>query len=37
VIPIYFYTRPYLMSTRVKGIWPNPLDIHPFQDIYLEN
>jgi oligopeptide transport system substrate-binding protein len=37
VIPIYFYTRPYLMSTKVKGIWPNPLDIHPFQDIYLEN
>jgi oligopeptide transport system substrate-binding protein len=37
VIPIYFYTRPYLMSTRVKGTWPNPLDIHPFQDIYLEN
>jgi oligopeptide transport system substrate-binding protein len=37
IIPIYYYTRPYLMSTRVKGTWPNPLDIHPFQDIYLEN
>jgi oligopeptide transport system substrate-binding protein len=31
IIPIYYYTRPYLMSTKVKGIWPNVLDIHPYQ------
>jgi oligopeptide transport system substrate-binding protein len=37
VIPIYYYTRPYLMSTRVKGTWPNELDNHPFKEIYLEN
>jgi oligopeptide transport system substrate-binding protein len=37
VIPIFYYTRPFLMSTKVKGYWPNVLDIHPFQDIYLEN
>jgi oligopeptide transport system substrate-binding protein len=36
VIPIYYYTRPYLLSTKVKGYWPNPLDNHPFKDIYLE-
>jgi oligopeptide transport system substrate-binding protein len=37
VIPIFYYTRPYLMSTKVKGTWPNVLDIHPFQDIYKVN
>jgi oligopeptide transport system substrate-binding protein len=37
VIPIYYYTRPYLMSTKVKGIWPNVLDNHPFKAIYLED
>jgi len=36
IIPVYFYTRPYLMSTRVKGTWPNNLDIHPFKSMYLE-
>jgi oligopeptide transport system substrate-binding protein len=37
VIPIYFYTRPYLMSTKIKGYWPNLLDDHPFKDLYLED
>ena len=37
VIPLYYYTRPYLMSTKVKGFWPNVLDIHPPQYIYLAN
>jgi oligopeptide transport system substrate-binding protein len=37
IIPIYYYTRPYLMSTKVKGLWPNLLDIHPPQYIYLGN
>jgi oligopeptide transport system substrate-binding protein len=36
VIPVYYYTRPYLMSTRVKGTWPNNLDIHPWKSIYLD-
>jgi oligopeptide transport system substrate-binding protein len=29
VIPIYYFTRPYLMSTRVKGYTPNLMD-NPF-------
>jgi oligopeptide transport system substrate-binding protein len=37
VIPIYFYTRTYLMSTKVKGYWPTLLDTHPFKYIYMEN
>ena len=37
VIPIYYYTRPYLMSPRVKGYWPNLLDDHPFKYVYLED
>jgi oligopeptide transport system substrate-binding protein len=37
VIPIFYYTRPCLMTPRVKGYWPNVLDIHPYKDIYLEN
>lgn len=37
VIPIYYYTRPYLMSPKVKGYWPNLLDNHPFKYIYMED
>ena len=37
VIPIYYYTKTYLMSPRVKGYWPTLLDTHPFKYIYLEN
>jgi oligopeptide transport system substrate-binding protein len=37
VMPIYYYTRPYLMSTKVKGYWPNLLDDHPLKGIYLED
>jgi oligopeptide transport system substrate-binding protein len=37
VIPIFYYTRPYLMTTRIKGYWPNLLDDHPFKYLYLEN
>ncbi|HEY5078999.1 MAG TPA: ABC transporter substrate-binding protein, partial [Opitutaceae bacterium] len=36
VIPIYYYTRPYLMSPRVKGYWPNLLDDHPVKYLYME-
>jgi oligopeptide transport system substrate-binding protein len=37
VIPIYYYTRPYLMSPRVKGYWPNLLDDHPVKYLYMED
>jgi oligopeptide transport system substrate-binding protein len=37
VIPIYYYTRTYLMNPKVKGYWPTLLDTHPFKYIYLEN
>jgi oligopeptide transport system substrate-binding protein len=37
VIPIFYYTRPYLMSPKIRGYWPNPLDNHPFKDLYLED
>ena len=36
VIPIYFYTRADLMSTQVKGWWPNLLDVHPYKYVYLD-
>lgn len=29
VIPLYFYTSKHLVSTRVAGFAPNPLDRHP--------
>ena len=35
VIPIYFYTRAYLLSQRVTGFWPNFLDHHPYKAIDL--
>jgi ABC-type transport system substrate-binding protein len=31
VIPLYFYTRVYLMNPKVQGWWPNILDIHPYK------
>ena len=37
IIPLYFYTRPYLLHPSVKGWIPNPLDNHPFKYIWLEN
>lgn len=36
VIPLYFYTSVYLKNPEVKGWFPTLLDIHPFQDIWLE-
>lgn len=36
MIPIYFYTRPRLIRPSVKGYYPNLLDQHPFQSVYLE-
>jgi oligopeptide transport system substrate-binding protein len=37
VIPIYYYTRVYLMNPKVRGYWPTLLDTHPFKYISLEN
>ena len=36
VIPIYFYTRSYLIVSSVKGWSPNLLDDHPWKYIYLD-
>ncbi len=36
IIPIYFYTRPRLIQPSVKGFYPNLLDQHPYQYIYLD-
>jgi oligopeptide transport system substrate-binding protein len=37
VIPIYYYTRGYLLSPKVRGYWPNILDTHPYKYIYLQD
>ncbi|MFI5355958.1 MAG: peptide ABC transporter substrate-binding protein [Opitutales bacterium] len=37
VIPIYYYTRVYAMSPKVKGFWPNLLDDHPYKYIHIED
>ncbi|MCF3651014.1 peptide ABC transporter substrate-binding protein [Synoicihabitans lomoniglobus] len=36
VIPLYFYTKHYVMSPAVKGWHPTLLDIHPLQNVWLE-
>ena len=36
VIPIYFYTRNYLIVSSVKGWFANLLDDHPWKFIYLD-
>ncbi len=36
IIPIYVYTRPYLLHPSVKGHYPTKLDNHPYKYIYLE-
>jgi oligopeptide transport system substrate-binding protein len=36
VIPIYYYTRVYALSPKVKGWWPTLLDIHPWKYVYLD-
>ena len=35
VIPIYTYTRTYLVSPDVKGWYSNILDYHPYKYVYL--
>jgi len=36
IIPIYTYTRVFLIRPEVKGWYPNILDHHPYQYVYLE-
>ena len=36
IIPIYTYTRVYMLNKDVKGWSPNLLDSHPYQFVYLE-
>lgn len=36
IIPVYTYTRVYLISPEVKGWHPNIMDHHPYQHVYLE-
>ncbi len=36
IIPIYFYTRKFLMATEVKGYIDNPLGYMRWEDFYLE-
>ncbi len=37
LIPIYWYTRNYLLHPSVKGWHPNLLDRHNYTEVYLEN
>lgn len=36
IIPIYFYTRRYLLQPCVKGWYPTILDHHPYKYVWLE-
>jgi oligopeptide transport system substrate-binding protein len=36
MLPIYFYTRVYLLSPAVKNWHANYQDHHPFKHVYLE-
>ena len=36
VIPIYFYTKPFLIHPSVRNWHPTIMDRHPFKYVYLE-
>jgi oligopeptide transport system substrate-binding protein len=36
IIPIYWYTRVYLLDTQVRGWYPKLLDNHPYKHVWLE-
>ena len=36
IIPIYTYTRIYMLHSDVMGWNPNLLDTHPYQFVYLK-
>lgn len=35
-MPLYFYTRAYLVKPYVKGLWNNPMDRHPWKAMRIE-
>ena len=35
IVPIYFYTHVFLLQPSVHGWYSNPLDHHPYQDVWL--
>lgn len=37
IMPIYIYTRPYLLDPKVKGWYGNILDHHPWKHVYLSD
>jgi oligopeptide transport system substrate-binding protein len=37
LIPIYHYTHVFLIQPSVQGWYPNPLDHHPYKDVWLED
>jgi oligopeptide transport system substrate-binding protein len=37
VIPLYFYVRSTLIDEAVRGWYPNILDYHPYQDVWLKD
>lgn len=37
IMPIYFYKTNYLVHPAVQGWYPNILDNHPYQGMFLEN
>ena len=37
IIPLYFYTRNYLLQPSVKGWYPNLIDHHPWKYVYLDD
>ena len=36
IVPVYFYTNPYLLSPSVHGWAGNVIDYHPFADLSLQ-
>src|SRR5262249_30877081 len=36
VIPLFYYTAPYLLDSRISGFYPNALDLHPFKSIFIK-
>jgi oligopeptide transport system substrate-binding protein len=36
MIPVYHYTHVFLIRPSVRGWYPNPLDHHPYSDVWLE-
>lgn len=35
-MPLYFYTRAYLVKPYVKGLWNNPMDRHPWKSMRID-